>query len=173
MVTMARRSQSQPSGLSRERILDVALEIAAGEGIDALSMRRLAQELDVWPMSVYRYFQDKDALLDALAAEAVGAVPEPSAGASWGVRMRALLADAERLVAESPGVAARLPNAFLTPGGLRLSEAGMAVLLEAGFTPAAAASAWRALWTYTYGSATFRVESGRAVRSAVAALPED
>src|SRR3954453_13226884 len=66
--SMARRSQAQPSGLSRERILEVALELASAEGVEALSMRRLAQELDVWPMSVYRYFQDKDALLDAMAS---------------------------------------------------------------------------------------------------------
>src|SRR5205814_741573 len=66
---MARRAQDQPSGLSHEWILEVALELAEAEGIEALSMRRLAQELDVWPMSVYRYFQDKDALLDAMPAD--------------------------------------------------------------------------------------------------------
>src|SRR3954467_12897517 len=117
---MARRSQAQPSGLSRERILEVALELASAEGVQALSMRRLAQELDVWPMSIYRYFQDKDALLDAMATEGVGAVTAPRAGASWRAQLRRLLADAERSIAESPGVAARLPRAFLTPSGLRL-----------------------------------------------------
>src|SRR3954447_784796 len=73
MVQMARRSQDQPSGLSRVRILEAALGIAEHEGIESLSMRRLALELDVWPMSVYRYFQDKDALLDAMAADVAGA----------------------------------------------------------------------------------------------------
>ena len=45
--------------LSRERIVEAALGIVEREGLGALSMRRLAQELDVWPMSVYRYFRDK------------------------------------------------------------------------------------------------------------------
>ena len=56
--------------LSRERILEVARRIASDEGLDALSMRRIAQQLDVWPMSLYRHFADKEALLDALTADA-------------------------------------------------------------------------------------------------------
>jgi AcrR family transcriptional regulator len=170
---MARQRGTQPTGLSSERILAVARAIAEREGIEALSMRRLAQELDVWPMSVYRYFDDKDALLDAMAAAAAGEVAEPSLRGSWRSQMHALLVDAKRTIAGSPGVAARLPRALLTPAGLRLSEAGMAILTAAGFSPAEAASAWRVLWSYTFGFATFRVESARSVRAAVAGLPED
>ena len=173
MVTMARRSQSQPSGLSREHILEVALDLAENEGIEALSMRRLAQELDVWPMSVYRYFQDKDALLDAMTADRVEELPELSAGAPWRDRMHALLEEAARRLAAAPGLAPRLPRAFLSEGALRLPEAGVAILLEAGFPPDEAASAWRALWSYTFGFATFSADSSRAVKAAIAALPED
>jgi TetR/AcrR family tetracycline transcriptional repressor len=172
-VTMARRSQSQPSGLSRERILEVALEIAAAEGIDALSMRRLAQELDVWPMSVYRYFQDKDALLDAMAADRVEQLPELPVDAPWREQIHILLEETARRLGDSPGLAARLPRAFLSEGALRLPEAGIAILLDAGFEPEEAASAWRALWSYTFGFATSGADSPRAARSAVAALPED
>jgi AcrR family transcriptional regulator len=170
---VARRPQSQPSGLSRERILAVALEIADREGIDALSMRRLAQELDVWPMSVYRYFQDKDALLDAMAADAAERVGAPPEGTSWRAQMHELLSEAEGRISGAAGVAGRLPRAFLAEGALKLPEAGMAILLTAGFPPGQAASAWRALWSYTFGFATFRAESARAVRAAIAALPED
>jgi TetR/AcrR family tetracycline transcriptional repressor len=170
---MARRPQTQPSGLSRERILEVALEIAEGEGIESLSMRRLAQELDVWPMSVYRYFQDKDALLDAMAADGFEQLPEPPAGAPWRVQMHALLSEAVRSIAAAPELAARLPHASLTQGALKLPETGLAILIGAGFPPEEAASAWRALWSYAFGFATFRTDSTRAVRAAVAALPED
>jgi AcrR family transcriptional regulator len=170
---MARRPHNQPSGLSRERILEVALDVAEGGGIDALSMRRLAQELDVWPMSVYRYFQDKDALLDAMAADGFEQVSEPVAGESWRAQMHALLDEAARSITASPGLAARLPRAFLTQGALKLPEAGMAILSAAGFAPDEAASGWRALWSYTFGFATFRAESARGVRAAIAALPED
>jgi AcrR family transcriptional regulator len=170
---MARRSQAQPSGLSRERILEVALELAAEDGVEALSMRRLAQELDVWPMSVYRYFQDKDALLDAMAADLIEQLPDLPPNGSWRGRMHALLEEAARRLSGAPGLATRLPRAFLGEGALRLPEAGMAILLDAGFERADAASAWRALWSYTFGFATFGIESGRAVRAAVAGLHED
>jgi TetR/AcrR family tetracycline transcriptional repressor len=170
---MARRPHNQPSGLSRERILEAALEIVEGEGVDALSMRRLAQELDVWPMSVYRYFQDKDALLDAMAADGFEQVSAPPADEPWRAQMHTLLEQASQSIAASPGLAARLPRAFLSEGALKLPEAGMAILSAAGFPPAEAATAWRALWSYTFGFATFRAESARGVKAAIAALPED
>ncbi|MEA2436437.1 MAG: hypothetical protein QOF65_993 [Thermoleophilaceae bacterium] len=170
---MARRPQSQPSGLSRGHILEVALELAENEGIDALSMRRLAQELDVWPMSVYRYFQDKDALLDAMAADRIEQLPELQAGASWREQIHTLLEEAAGRLAESPGLAARLPRALLSEGALRLPEAGIAILLGAGFGPEEAASAWRSLWSYTFGFATSGADSPRAARAAIAALHED
>ena len=169
---MARRSQDQPSGLSHERILEVALELAASEGVEALSMRRLAQELDVWPMSVYRYFQDKDALLDAMAAGLLEQLPELAPDAPWRERMHALLGAAAARLAESPGLAARLPRAFLEERALRLPEEGVAILLDAGFDHGEAARGWRALWSYTFGFATFEVGEPRAVRAAVAGLDE-
>src|SRR4051794_40129799 len=125
---MARRPQTQPSGLSRERILEVALEIAEGEGIDALSMRRLAQELDVWPMSVYRYFQDKDALRDARGGGGFEPLPDPPAGAPGRAQMHALPGEAARSTAAAPERAARLPHASITQGALKLPETGLAIL---------------------------------------------
>jgi AcrR family transcriptional regulator len=172
-------TSTRATGLSRERILRVAHELIEQEGMGALSMRRLAQELDVWPMSVYRYFQDKDELLDALAAAAAEAIPIPSPDASWRAQLRALLGDARTAIGEDPaGIGTRLPRAFLTPGALRVSEAGLRILRSAGFAPAEAASAWRALWSYTFGFATFRIapnptEALRHTRAAIAALPDE
>ena len=169
--------QQQPR-LSKERILQTALDIADEEGLDALSMRRLAQALDVWPMSVYRYFQDKDALLDAMAAHsAAPSAAAPDADASWRDRLKALLREAQRQITASPEIGSRIPRAFLEPEPLRLTEAGIGILREAGFTTAQAASAWRALYSYTFGFATFRLaptpeEAGRRVRVAVAGLPK-
>src|SRR5690242_7722309 len=133
---MARRSGDQPrERLSRERILAAAGEIAEHEGLEALSMRRLAQELDVWPMSVYRYFQDKDALLDSLAAAAAGELGRAPTSGSWREQIVALLDDARRSIESSSGIGGRLPRAFLSPDALRLSEAAMAILLDAGLPP--------------------------------------
>jgi AcrR family transcriptional regulator len=164
--------------LSRDRILEAALQIVEREGLDALSMRRLAQALDVWPMSVYRYFQDKDALLDAMAATAAGEITPPSDADSWQDQLSALLHDAQRAISASAGIGGRLPRAFLDPEALKLSEAGVAILQSAGFTDAEAARAWHALWSYTFGFATFRLapsadEAARRMRAAIAALPAD
>ena len=154
--------------MSRERILRAAVAVLEREG--ALSMRRLAQELDVWPMAIYHYFRDKDELLDALAARTAGEVALPPGAESWRDQLRALLHGA-RDMGDSLG------RAFLSPEGLRLSEAAVAILQDAGLATREAASAWRALWSYTFGFATFRVapagdETRRAVRAAIGALPD-
>jgi AcrR family transcriptional regulator len=174
---LTKRSKPEPR-LSRERILEAAIEVVAGEGIEALSMRRLAQQLDVWPMSVYRYFQDKDALLDAIAATAVADIELPDLSASWRARMHALLEEARTALALPSAAGERLPHAFLTPEGLRVPEAGLAILRDAGLDDSAAVSAWRALWSYTFGFAAFALgpsqsEVLRRTRTAVAALPDE
>lgn len=132
-------------------VLDAAARISAGEGIEALSMRRLAQELDVWPMSIYTYFRDKEELLDALADDAVDRLALPSGRATWRNQMRALLGETRRALADDPGALSSRPRrAIAAP---RLSEAGLAILVRAGFGDSDAESAWRALLSYTFGSA--------------------
>lgn len=170
---MARREVLR---LSQERILRAARDIADRDGLGALSMRRLAQELDVWPMSVYRYFHDKDALLDALAASAAADVVTLRAGASWQDQMVELLRRSR--AAMSADIGNRMPRAFLTPEVLRLSEVGLSILDRAGLSRADAARAWRVLWSYTFGFATFVIaptasEARRRTRSALAALPDE
>jgi AcrR family transcriptional regulator len=148
---MARKEQ-----LSKERILAAARRLVEEEGMAGLSMRRLAQELDVWPMSVYRYFQDKEELLDAVAASAAEGFELPSRRGSWRAQMKQLLESARARLASDPGgLAGRLPRTFFEPGALKLSDAALAILTDAGFSQREAASAWRALWSYTFGFATF------------------
>jgi AcrR family transcriptional regulator len=140
-------------GLSRERILDAAAKLAAREGVDGLSMRRLAQALDVWPMALYRYFDDKDALLDALVARATDGVARPASDGPWRERMRELLHGArDALGGDAGGLGAELPRALVTPGAARLAGDGLGILADAGFGPDEARSAWRALLAYALGS---------------------
>jgi AcrR family transcriptional regulator len=166
---MARKTQ-----LSKERILSAARTVVENEGLGSLSMRRLAQELDVWPMSVYRYFQDKDDLVNALAASSAEAFEPPPRRGSWQTQMRRLLETARaRLAADPAGLAGRLPRAFFEPGPLRLSEAALAILTDAGLSEREAASAWRTLWSYTFGFATFAAEPGPWRSDALAAAFSD
>jgi TetR/AcrR family transcriptional regulator, tetracycline repressor protein len=164
---------SKQQRLSRDLILEVALELVGEEGFDGLSMRRLAQRLDVWPMSIYRYFRDKDELLDALADSSAVGLAVPSSRASWRSQMRELLHEARR--AMGPELVSRLPRAMVSPGLLRLSEAGLAILAKAGLEGQEAASAWRALLSYTFGFASTSMggDAARRTRTAIAALPDE
>jgi AcrR family transcriptional regulator len=71
-------------GLSLDRIVDAAVRIAAAEGLGAVSMGRVAKELGVSTMSLYRYVGAKDELYVLMQEAAVGAPPEaPPAGTGW------------------------------------------------------------------------------------------
>ena len=142
---MSAEGAARAGKLSRERILEVALDVAEGEGIEALSMRRLAQELDVWPMSVYRYFRDKEELLDAVVDGAAEEIALTAGSGSWREQIRDLLHDARAALGQDPaGLRTRFTRAMLTPGALRLSEAGLRILQDAGFEPDEAARRARA-----------------------------
>jgi AcrR family transcriptional regulator len=138
--------------LSRERILDAALALVSHDGLEALSMRRLAQELDVWPMSLYRYFRDKDELVAALADAAADAIAPPAASGPWREQMRELLGQARAIFARHPGSLRRQDGG---PAAARVRDAGLAILQRAGFDGDEADSAWQALLAYTAGVAAF------------------
>jgi TetR/AcrR family tetracycline transcriptional repressor len=176
---MSTEGASRSGKLSRERIVEAALQIVARDGLDALSMRRLAQELDVWPMSVYRYFRDKEELLDAVVDGAAEEIALSAGSGSWREQIRELLQDARAALGQDPaGLRTRFTRAMLTPGALRLSEAGLRILQDAGFEPEEAARAWRALCGYAFGFTGFDDDASpddaaRRARAALAALPAD
>jgi AcrR family transcriptional regulator len=67
-------------GLSLERILDAGIEIATSEGLDAVSMNRVARALDASPMALYRYVTSKYELLTLMSDAAAGRyLPAPKA----------------------------------------------------------------------------------------------
>lgn len=127
-----------PVKLSRASILSAALTLVDHHGWEGLSMRRLAQELDVWPMAVYRHFADKEALVAALAEMAAERVVLPSRGTGWRQRVAALGSEARRMV--RPGDAGSA-----APGGPRLADAAVGALMEAGLDSADALVTWRAV----------------------------
>ena len=99
-------TQSEPAGqpripLSRERVLAAAVELADEEGLDALTMRRLAERLGVEAMSLYYHVANKEALLDGVAEVIVSEIneatdridgPDPEVDWKTAMRMRILTA---------------------------------------------------------------------------------
>ena len=91
---MARRAGRPRAGeqpLTCERILSTTLSLVDEEGIEALSMRRLAKELGVDPMAIYHHLPNKRALLSALIAKVFSEmrVPKPEENRDWRERVRA------------------------------------------------------------------------------------
>ena len=95
MVTRAEPGSQPRLPLSRQRVLRAAINIADQSGIEALTMRRLAEELDAEAMSLYYYLASKEDLLDGIADavvaeinDDVGAIDVPAAGANWKTAVR-------------------------------------------------------------------------------------
>jgi AcrR family transcriptional regulator len=106
---------AQPrSPLTRERVLSTAVALADRGGIESLSMRKLAQALDVVPMALYRHVANKDELLNALVDVVIGEIDAPIDGADWNTTIRARILSARRALLRHPW-ASRLMESRKTP----------------------------------------------------------
>ncbi|MEA2125598.1 MAG: hypothetical protein QOI80_2380 [Solirubrobacteraceae bacterium] len=82
----ARRAPTtQPArrGLNRDVIADVAMRVLDAEGLDAVTMRRVAQELGTGPASLYAHVSGKDDLFAILVDRAIGETPMPAPVGDW------------------------------------------------------------------------------------------
>jgi AcrR family transcriptional regulator len=104
--------------LSRDQVVTAALGIADREGPETLGIRRVARELGVTPMALYRYVESKEALLDLLRDSLWGRLDlEESRGTTWRDGLRGIAYAFRRLVQEHPSAPA------LLAGGAGESEA--------------------------------------------------
>lgn len=157
------RKRRPRGSLSREQVVEAALALADGEGLEALTMQTLARRLDCGVMSVYGYVDRKEDLLDAIAqrglrdlrlARPLPADVEGILGA-WGRALRLNLI-------EHPS----LPMIFLSrpvigPGILRGLEALLGPLARAGMSPARGVHAVYAVLTYTTGFVAWEIPRTR------------
>ena len=172
-----RRTERVP--LSRERIARAGLEIADREGIDGLSMRRLADELNAGTMTLYWHFGDKEELLDAIIDVATNEQEVPELAGSWRDQVKQLIGYLREIHVRHPSVVeiwARQP--VLGAGGLRGPEAGLQILRDAGFGIEGAVNAFRLLITYVHAFSLFslvrsRPDARHRTRVALASLPPD
>ena len=135
--------------LSSERILGAAAELLAAEGAAGLSMRRIAEHLDVTPMALYRWFPNKSALVDALAEQLLAApIAVPTEG-PW-IERAVAYATAIRanLTAHLPLLRVEGAAPRLTANLVHCADDGLGLMLEIGYRDAAAIEAFRILlWT--------------------------
>jgi AcrR family transcriptional regulator len=139
--------------LSRERVLEKALAIADREGIHAVTMRRLAQELGVEAMSLYYHFANKDRLLDGMIDLVFAEIELPPTGI-WKDRMRARAISAREALARHRWALGLMESRTVPgPATLRHHNAVLECLRTNGFSIAAAAHAYSLLDSYIYGYA--------------------
>jgi AcrR family transcriptional regulator len=121
-------------GLTTERVVDVALRAADEGGIEAVSLRRLAEALAVTPMAIYRHVRNKSHLLDLMGERLLEQVDlAPDQVATWQDRLRRLLASYQAVVAAHPAAPLLLSRPFVSPAVPRATEALLAIFRSAGF----------------------------------------
>ncbi|WP_417308430.1 TetR/AcrR family transcriptional regulator [Devosia sp.] len=135
-------------------MLRKALALADGEGLDALSMRRLGRELGAGAMSLYHHVGDKEELLDGMVDLVFAEIHSPESQTDWQAAMRARAVSARDVLARHPWAIA-LMESRTTPGpaNLRHREAVAACLRKAGFSVRMATHANWLLDSYIYGFA--------------------
>lgn len=149
--------------LTRERIIATAIELIEVEGVSALTMRRLGAELDVEAMSLYRYVNGREDLLEAVVDSLVNTIEIPAVGQlkpadGWQAFLQVLAHEVRQLALEHPAafplVATRHPAApWLRPPlrSLRVVEGFLDGLTQRGFTDTQAVAAYRSFTSFLLG----------------------
>ncbi len=142
--------------LSREKIVDKALEILDAEGVEGLSMRRLGEALGVEAMALYHHFPNKDAILDGVLARIIDetgpAMPVANAESDWKSVMMSGPASAGRAIAAHPRSGYLfLGRQYNTAESLAMLEAPLQILRSAGFEGQDLVDAAHAIFAYIAG----------------------
>jgi TetR/AcrR family transcriptional regulator, tetracycline repressor protein len=177
------RSAGQRAGLTRESVLVAARRIADVEGVDRLTMRRLANALGVMPNALYSYFPHKEALLDALIDDLLGDIDsgDPDEG-DWRDGLMKVMDSSRRLLLAHPQlVSVFLARPGLGPNAIRLGEITFTLLRRGGLDGDRAVEAFRILLIYSLGFTAFQAprlnadspERTQQVESTFANLSED
>src|SRR5690242_18644555 len=146
---MSSKTADRPA-LSRNVVADRALALADSEGLDALTIRRLATELGVTPMALYWHFRNKEELLAGLADQVWSELDTDVDDAQpWHQQLRGLLESLLQVLRSHPCASQLIMEGEKQSSCMQVaSEAALAALHRGGFDPEHAAEITRnALWT--------------------------
>jgi AcrR family transcriptional regulator len=154
---MSNQVSSKPRGrarLSRDRVLHAAMAVADAGGIGSLTIRSLASELGVKPMSVYHHVANKDEILDGIVDLVFSEIELPSPEGGWRSEMRRRALSARRALSVHPW-AIPLLQSRTNPGPATLSHhnAVIGTLRAAGFSLEMVAHAYALMDSYVFGFA--------------------
>ncbi|WP_104045788.1 TetR/AcrR family transcriptional regulator C-terminal domain-containing protein [Arthrobacter sp. ZGTC412] len=132
---MDRQVSAQRVRLNREKVLRAAVALADDIGIAPLSMRRLAQELDVVPMALYKHVANKDELLDAMIDVIITEIDPPAAGPDWKDVVRRRILSARSVLLRHQWARQVLETRTnKTPGVLGYMDSFIGIFLDGGFS---------------------------------------
>ncbi|WP_405626381.1 TetR/AcrR family transcriptional regulator [Streptomyces sp. NBC_01396] len=139
MATQVGAAAQPRTPLSKERVLRAAVALADEGGVDALSMRRIAQALDVVPMALYKHVANKNELLDGMIDALVGEIDPPARGTDWKNAVRLRVLSARRMLLRHPWapavIEARMKaRATPTPAVMRYLDSMIGIFRAGGFS---------------------------------------
>lgn len=140
--------------LSRERVIEAAVRLADAGGLDALTMRRLGEELNVEAMSIYNHVANKEDLINGMADAVFGEIELPSHSDDWKTAIRKRSISFREVLARHPW-ATTVRDSGANPGAatLRHHDRVIGTFRNGGFSVATAAHAFSAVDSYIYGFA--------------------
>lgn len=154
MVKTAVEPKRRRGQLSRARILAAGLELVDQDGLESLTMRRLAEQLHVDPMSIYTHVPGKDALLDGLAEAIWSELQLPEGEGSWKEVLRSFARSLRQLAHAHPHAYGLILGRGILPGpALQALDTGLRSLEAAGLNREQAAEMIRTLVAYAAGYA--------------------
>jgi AcrR family transcriptional regulator len=131
----AETSREARRPLTRQRVLEAAVDLADHEGIEAVSMRRLGQELGVEAMSLYTHVRSKDDLLDGMVDVVIGQVPAERDTSDWKASLRRTVLAARRVLLRHPWAPGVIETRVAPgPAILRHYDTVMGILRQGGFS---------------------------------------
>jgi len=137
MARKGRQNAANRVTLTPQKVVEGALALADSEGLEAVTIRRLARELGVTPMALYWHFRSKDELLDSVAASIFEEIDlSVDASARWQEQLRALLGSMVNVLRAHPSTAILLSTRTASSeGSLRATEVALDILGCGGFSP--------------------------------------
>lgn len=135
MVTQADKELAARTPLSRGRVLRTAVAVADKSGIESVSMRKLAQEFGVDPMSLYNHVANKDDLLGGMVDLVVAEIDLTPSGDDWKAALRARVLDAREMLMRHPWARRVIETRTATPPMVtRYFDAAAGILRDGGLS---------------------------------------
>ncbi len=135
MATQVDVNAQPRAPLSKQRVLRAAVALADAGGVEALSMRKLAQQLGVVPMALYKHVANKDELLDGMVDVVVGEIDPPLSGTDWKTAIRRRVLSARSALLRHPWASRVIESrTTATPTVLQYMDSMIGIFRAGGFS---------------------------------------